>query len=144
MNNFYVLGSARCRTYWFSRLFNCYHEWYAFNDKPLPDGAGTAENHIPVMTGKSVVILREPQESIESILNAFPVFRANKPKVESMITETYEKLLLLDSPKYDFHNLDKFIPEIWEYLLEVPVDMERINEYKSRRLTVEGALQCLG
>lgn len=135
--NYYILGSARCRTYWFSRLFNCYHEWHVLNSGQLPDGAGSAETHVPKgIKGKSVVILRDPIECINSLLTAYPMLV--KPKVEEMMADNYVKLLELDSPKYDFHNLDKYIPEIWDYLLDAPVDIKRINEYNSMRLTVEG------
>jgi len=138
MSKFFILGLPRSRTYWLSEFLGCMHEGYHYypnySEFMNSNYIGDSTTCYPwikdyIKNYKKVVIERDIEEVFDSSVRLFP-----HVDIETLYDMKIELDEIEDCLRIDYQDINKKLPEIWEYCIGTEYDKNRAQKLMSVKL----------
>ena len=143
--DYVVFAMPRSMSRWLSFALSfgrhtCYHDIEHDVDLPYEKGSGvvgSCETGLSIDGSKGIVLLREPSESISSIIEAYGI---ESQAMSELIYRRYDELSSSGLPIYRHSDLENpsIVAEIQDMLLGETMSLGRINDLLATHITVSG------
>ena len=161
MKNFFITGLPRSRISWFTNLFLtertfCFHEWLMDHSKGMietfqsinKEYVGNSDCGLVVFyeliekhfsDAPLVLIERDPEESMDAMLNAFPYM--NKDSLKKSIFALYQNMQRIKQERevlvVPFEKCGEMAEDVWNYCIPtIPFDKKRADILEKLKVTV--------